>query len=201
MRSMITCAVAALMVVLPLASAQAADGGKDKAAGTKYEAAKGPYAQVGFAVVKTNTGAGDANLGFDLTGGYRFLHWLGADVDFYWAGREQSGGAKTRQFGLTFNGKVYPIGLLAPKTFDAFQPYVVMGMGGGNFKLKDAGAADGKRGTFIFRMGAGLDWLLTENVGLYTDVSLNTTGGFKGPFNSSKGGATGVYTLGAKYIF
>ena len=106
MRSIITGALAALLVLLPLARAQAEEG-KNKAAGTKYEAAKGLYVQGGFAVAKTNFRGNtlDPNLGFDAAVGYRFLPWLGADADLYWAGRDQGGG-KTRQFGLTFNGKL-----------------------------------------------------------------------------------------------
>ncbi len=195
MRSIITSAIVALLVLMPLASAQAQEK-KNKAAGTKYEAAKGLYAQGGLAVVRTNYGGSDsANIGFNAAVGYRFIHWLGADADLYWGGREQDDGRKTRQFGITFNGKVYPIGLLAPKTLDAFQPYVVMGMGGGNFKVKGGS----KTGTFIYRLGAGIDWMITDHIGLYTDASLNTTGGFKN--GGSVGGATGVYTLGGKFVF
>jgi opacity protein-like surface antigen len=192
MRSIITSAIVALMVLLPLAGAQAQS--KNKAAGTKYEAAKGLYMQGGLAVVKTNSGFGDANIGFDIGAGYRFLHWLAADADLYWGAREQPGGAKTRQFGLTINGKVYPIGLLSPKTIDAFQPYLVMGMGGGNIRVKNGGGT----GTFIYRLGAGIDWMISDNIGLYTDASLNATPGFK---FGNRGGATGVYTLGAKFVF
>jgi len=186
---------AVLLMLVPLAGAQAASDAQNKAKGTKYEEAKGVYAYTGFAVAKTNFGGGDANLGFALGGGYRITEWIGADVDFYWAGRDQ-GPVKSRQFGLTFNGKVYPLGLFAPKTLDSFQPYFVMGMGGGNYKFKNGGSV--KTGTFIFRMGAGVDWLLTDHFGLYTDVSLDATPGFKGGGN---GGATGVYQLGMKYNF
>lgn len=195
MRLILTGAFMALLVLWPLVGAQAAE---DKAKGTKYEAVKGPYAYTGFTVAKTNFGGGDPNIGFALGGGYRFMSWIGADVDFYWAGREQPNGAKTRQFGLTFNGKVYPMGLLAPKTFDSFQPYFVMGMGGGNFKVKNGF----KTGTFIYRLGIGLDWIVTDHFAVYTDVSLDATPGTKvGLFGGSQGGATGVYQLGLKYNF
>lgn len=192
MRSIITSAVAALLVLLPVVGAQA----EDKAAGTKYEAAKGLYVYGGFAVAKTNfSGSLDPNLGFNAGAGYRFLPWLGADADLYWGGRDQ-GNFKTRQFGLTFNAKAYPLGLISPKTLDFLQPYMVVGMGGGNFKFKNG--TDIKDGTFIFRLGAGADWMLTDHIGLYTDVSLNTTGGL---FAGNTGGATGVYTLGGKFTF
>lgn len=193
MRSIVTTALAALLLLLPLDGALAAGGG-GQAAGTKYEAAKGFYLQGGFAVVKTNLGAGKASLGVDVAGGYRFLPWLGADADVYFAARDLGGGQKPRQFGVTFNGKIYPIGLLAPKTLDFLQPYVVMGLGGGNYRIKDAGGT----GTFIFRLGAGVDLMITRHIGLYTDASLNATPGFKG---SGKGGATGVYSLGGKFVF
>jgi len=193
MRSIITGALAALLVLLPLAGAQAEEG-KSKAAGTKYEAAKGIYLQGGWVVSKTNFNAGlDPNMGFDITGGYRFLPWLGADADFYWAGRDQGGGLKTRVWAITFNGKVYPIGLFAPKMLDSFQPYVVMGFGGGGGPVKDA-----TTGTFVYRLGAGLDWMLTKRLGVYTDASLHATPGFKG---GGVGGATGVWQLGAKFNF
>lgn len=192
MRSIIMGAVVALLIALPVAGAQAQS--KNKAAGTKYEAAKGLYAYGGLAVAKTNSPlVGDANIGFNIGAGYRFLPWLGADADLYWGGRDQ-GPLKTRQWGLTFNGKLYPIGLFSPKTLQSFQPYVVTGMGGGGASVKNGPST----GTFIYRLGAGLDWMLTDNLGLYTDASLNATPGFK---NFGKGGATGVYTLGGKFTF
>ena len=199
MRLILTSAIAVLQVSLPLVGAQAADG-ENKAKGTKYEAVKGVYAQGGFAVSKNNGFFGNAagsqpNLGFAIAGGYRINEWLGTDVEFYWAGREQNTGVKSRQFGLTFNGKFYPFGLFSPDFLDSFQPYGVVGMGGGNAKYNDFG----KTGTFIFRLGAGIDWLLTENLALYTDVSLHATPGLK--FNGFSGGATGVYQLGAKFNF
>lgn len=195
MRRIMTGALTALLVALPLAGAQAAEG-ENKAKGTKYEAAKGIYAQGGFVVAKTNYNVSqlDSNLGFVFAGGYRITEWVAADAEFYWAGREQDGGAKTRQFGVTFNGKIYPIGLISPKTLDSLQPYGVIGMGGGNWRVKDGA----KNGTFIFRLGAGLDWMLTDHLGLYTDVSLHATPGLK---IGSNGGATGVYQLGAKFNF
>ncbi len=191
MRSIIMGAVVALLIALPLAGAQAQD--KNKAAGTKYEAAKGLYAYGGLAVAKTNFGGGDANVGFNIGGGYRFIHWLGADVDLYWGGRDQ-GPFKSRQWGLTFNGKLYPIGLFSPKTLQSFQPYIVTGMGGGGGGVKNGPST----GTFIYRLGVGLDWMLTDHLGLYTDASLNATPGFK---TGGVGGATGVYTLGGKFTF
>ena len=201
MRTIVMSAIAALLVLMPLASAQAQGKSKNKAAGTKYEAAKGLYAQGGFTIAKTNFENNnlDPRLGFAFAGGYRFLHWLGADGELYWAGRDQAGG-KTRGFGLTFNGKVYPIGLLAPKTLDSFQPYVVMGMGGGNYKFKPDGGSDTKTGTFIYRLGVGVDWMLTDNIGTYADFSLHATPGTK-EWVSFKGGATGVIQFGAKVNF
>jgi len=196
MRSIITTAVAALLVILPLVGAQAAEK-ENKAAGTKYEAAKGLYVQGGFSVAKTNFRNNnlDPNLGFVAAGGYRFLPWLGADAEFYWAGRDQ-GTFKTRQFAITFNGKVYPLGLLSPKTLDWLQPYVSMGMGGGNYKF-DPGP---KNGTFVYRLGAGVEWLITDHIGVYTDASLLATPGTKN-WVAFDGGATGLYQLGAKFIF
>ena len=199
MRLILTGAMTALLLALPLASAQA-ESTEDKAKGTKYEAAKGLYAQGAFTIAKTNFSGGgnlDPNLGFAFAGGYRFLSWVGADAEFYWAGRDQGGG-KTRQFGLTFNGKVYPMGLFAPKTLDSFQPYMVVGMGGGNYKFTNGGTF--KNGTFIFRLGAGLDWMITDHIGAFMDLSLHATPGTKN-WVAPNGGATGVIQFGGKFNF
>ena len=193
MKSIFMTALAALLVLSPLANARA-EGGGGKAAGTKYDAVKGFYLQGGFAVIKTNFGGSEPSLGVDVAAGYRFLPWLGTDVDVYFGARDLGNGVKPRQFGVTFNGKLYPIGLMSPKTLSSLQPYVVVGVGGGNYRVKNGSGT----GTFIFRAGAGLDWMITNHFGLYTDVSLNVTPGFK---SGGDGGATGVYALGGKFVF
>ena len=102
MNRLTTCALAALLLLGGVTVAQAQSGDK---ADTKYAKAKGPYAYGGLAIAKTNYGgSADPNIGFAFGGGYRFLDWLAADADFYWAGRDQ-GAFKTRQFGVTFNAK------------------------------------------------------------------------------------------------
>ena len=203
MRLILTGAMMALLVILPLASAQAEDAGKSKAAGSKYEAAKGPFVQGSFAILKTNNnsfGFGKPNLGFGIAGGYRFNEWVSADGEFVWGGRSQGGG-KTRQFGVTLNAKVYPIGLFAPNFLDSFQPYGVVGFGGGNFKVKDT-FPNAKTGTFIFRFGAGLDWVMTDHFASFVDLSLHATPGLKGTaLGGPKGGATGVIQFGGRFTF
>ena len=66
---------------------------------------------------------------------------------------------------------------------------VVIGMGGGNYKIKNGG----KDGTFIFRFGAGAEWLFMDSLGAYMDLSLDATPGLK---RFGDGGATGVIQFG-----
>lgn len=199
MRTFITAAIAALLVLLPVVGAQAQEGGKtSKAAGTKYETAKGFYVQGGLFVAKTSGSLGGPNVGAGGGGGWRFLPWLGADVDGYWSGRNQ-GPSGTRNGGFAVNGKFYPLGLFSPKTLDAFQPYAVLGIGMGTGSDDEY---NGGWGALIIRVGAGLDWLLTDHVALYTDVSLHED---VWPSDRREvyppGRATGVYQLGVKFTF
>jgi opacity protein-like surface antigen len=190
MKRSITCALAALLLIGGVGAAQAESGSK---ADNKYATAKGPYAQLGFAIVKTNFDALDARLGFAIDGGYRFNDWLGADIDFVFAAREQNG-IKGRNVAFTINGKFYPIGLLSPDTLDALQPYVVLGMGGGSSFVKDGGST----GTFIFRIGAGTEYFITDHFTAYMDLSLHATPGYE---FAGSGGATGVIQFGVGYHF
>jgi len=194
MKSLITCAVAALLFLAPAAAVQAQEGGKKD--DNKYAQNKGPYAYGGLAISKTNVDGLDAQVGFALGGGYRFIDWLAADVDIYSAWREQNG-VDSRVFGFTMNAKAYPIGIFAPDFIDWLQPYVVVGMGGGQFKSKPSGG-DVKTGTFIFRLGAGTELFFTDHMAAYMDLSLHATPGYEG---GGQGGATGVIQFGVAYHF
>jgi len=185
---------AALLCLAPAAAVHA-----DSHAGSnKYKEAVGSYFQGGLAIVKTNHDADlDSNIGFAIAGGQRINEWLGADVEFYWAWRDQGDGLDTSQFGTTLNAKFYPIGLFSPEKLDFIQPYFAIGIGGGNQKFKRSGP-DAKDGTFIFRIGAGAEWLITKRLGAYADFSLDSTPGLK---HSGSGGATGVMQFGAAFHF
>jgi hypothetical protein len=201
MKSITMFAAAALLVFATVGAVQAEDkkvvdkvGGKDD---NRYAQNKGVYLYGGLAIMKTNANASaieDPNVGIAFGGGYRFIDWLAADIDIAWAGREQSNGNKTRNFSFTMNGKVYPIGLISPKTLDRVQPYVVVGMGGGQFKVKNGGSV----GTYIFRLGAGTEVFIVGGLSAYMDLSLHATPGYK---SGGNGGATGVVQFGAQYHF
>lgn len=193
MKRTITCA---LGVLLLLGSAAPVLAKSSTAKDSKYADAKGPYANLGLAISKTNFSAADAQVGFAIAGGYRFIDWLAADVEMYSAWREQSG-VTTRVFGFTMNAKAYPIGLISPTTLDWLQPYVVVGMGGGQAKNKFS-AGDVKTGTYIFRLGAGTEAFITDHFAAYMDLSLHATPGYKVGGN---GGATGVIQFGVAYHF
>jgi opacity protein-like surface antigen len=202
MKYFITCTVAAMLCLGSVSAVQAQEDVKSE---NRYSKAKGFYGYGGLAIVKTNFSSVvnlDPNIGFAFGGGYRISEWLAADTDFYWAGRDQGAGVKTRQFGITLNAKFYPMGLFAPDTLDWLQPYVVAGMGGGNFKTKSPFISDVKEGTFIFRIGAGTEVFIVGGLAAYMDLSLNATPGLKGfGFGIGKGGATGVIQFGAIYHF
>ena len=185
MKSLITFAAAALLFLSSASVVQAQN---------KYESAKGSYAYTGLTIAKTNYNNNnlDALIGIAFGGGMRFNEWIAGDVDFYWAGRDQGNNVKQRGFGITFNAKAYPLGYFSPETLDFIQPYVVMGMGGGNSKFQIPGP-NAKEGTFIFRFGAGAEWLFMDNLGAYMDLSLHATPGLK---TRGSGGATGVVQFG-----
>jgi len=203
MKKSIAFAALALLFVMSVSAASAQEGSRSE---NRYSENRGFYTYVGLAIAKTNysTLGLDPNVGFAFGGGYRFMDWMAADVDFYWAGRDQGTLlGKTRQFGITANAKMYPMGLFAPDTLDFLQPYVVMGMGGGNFKFESPFLSpffpgNLKQGTFIFRIGAGAEVFIVDGLAGYMDLSLHATPGLK---FRGEGGATGVIQFGLAYHF
>jgi opacity protein-like surface antigen len=194
MKRPITLAMAALLCLAPSTVVQADNHGGSN----KYKEAVGSYFQGGLAIVKTNYDADlDSNIGFAIAGGQRINEWLGADVEFYWAWRDQGADVDTSQFGTTLNAKFYPMGMFAPDTLDFIQPYFAIGLGGGNSKF-DVPGPNNKDGTFIFRIGGGAEWLITKRFGAYADFSLDATPGLE---RGGNGGATGVVQFGAAFHF
>ncbi len=199
-KTLTTCASIALLILAAAGIAQA-ESKKGAEEPNRYSENKGFYAYGSLAIIKTNYDVSgiDPNIGFGLGAGYRFMDWLAADVDMSWGGRDQ-GPVDSRYFGFTMNGKFYPLGLISPTTLDWLQPYVVVGMGGGQGKFKASGG-DVKTGTYIFRLGAGTEVFIVGGLAAYMDLSLHATPGLKNAFFSSQGGATGVIQFGAVYHF
>ncbi len=171
---------------------------------SRYEAAKGAYVQGGFAASQTNFDTAtiqiDPLLGFTVAQGYRFSSWLAADVEFFWAKRSQGSG-EAKQFALTLNGKIYPVALFGSDALDALQPYVVTGLGGGRTESAGPGGGNGpQQSTFVFRLGAGVDWWMADAFGLYGEGSMLVTPGTK-DWLTSGGGLTGLGQVGFKFRF
>lgn len=133
---------------------------------------RGPYAKLGLAIgfpdEKSSFPDVDPGAGFDLAGGWRLAPWLAAEADMnFIAGADVSGTSKDMQiFAFTVNAKGYPLGALQTDAIPQdFQPYVLMGLGGGEVEV---GSFD--EGSFIFRIGGGVDMWFAENFGAYFDA-------------------------------
>jgi len=107
--------------------------------------------------------------------GYRFLDWLAVEAQARVLNsikiklHDQATGGDLRSKATFFtamaNGKGY---LLTER----FQPYVLVGAGYGYAILNPPGDADKDRSSgFVAQFGAGLDYYVTDNLGLMTEVS------------------------------
>jgi opacity protein-like surface antigen len=169
-----------LMMTLPVAAAHAGDSGK------------GLYilggAALGWANVDDDyVGASvsnSTNWGFNLAAGLRFSDLLAAEaqVTYLTAGDVSLFGTTIPGVGTsavvsTVDAKLYPLALFGSDASSRLQPYARAGIGGGWGDLSGAlaGEFEGSEGTFVARFGAGLDFYLTDNLGLYGDFSYYVT--------------------------
>jgi opacity protein-like surface antigen len=173
------------MMTLPAWSAAAEGSSKEG----EYDWT-GIYGKVGIAIgfpVPTQSGVdlGTA-VGFDLSEGLRINRWLAVEGNLNWVGGADVDGTDENLavFSGMFNGKWYPLGMFDVSVIpDSIQPYASGGIGGGQVKLKESGE---REGSFIGRVGGGLDWHLSKKMGLYLD------GGYLFISNSNDGEATGL---------
>lgn len=166
----------------------------------------GFYARLGLAIGWPNIDnggySGSTGAGLSFVGGYWVMEGLAAEVEFvFTAGTtaELSSGTEVgdsaSNVAFTVNAKGYPLELigkdLVPK---AIRPYAVFGLGGGSIGAGDTIPGVKTIGAFLVRFGAGVDWMLASDWGVYADGSYYVT---------SKDAQTGygTMTFGVIYQF
>ena len=185
-----------LLVAGPLASARAEDG-KDL---------DGVYARLGLAIGWPNIDyrnySGSSGAGLSFVGGYTVMDGLAAELEFvFTAGTKAEGpngaelGGSASNVAVTLNAKGYPLELLGQDLLpNHIRPYAVFGLGGGSIGAGDTDPNVKTIGAFLVRFGAGVDWMLVPNWGVYADGSYYVT---------SKDARTGygTMTFGVMYEF
>jgi len=111
------------------------------------------------------------NYGFQALGGYRWISWLGTDVEVMYA----TGGTikaldflkgDTSTLSLSANARIYPVEWFRQPGKRTIEWSIALGIGGGGFYGETIRLADS---SFLIRGGTGFDWLITDHWGLYVD--------------------------------
>lgn len=189
--------VAGLLLVLAVASPAAAQGlFSGNIRGNDYT---GPYAQFGVAVgqIDFDGADSDAGGGFTMTGGYRILPWLAGEANFTFlgggdveVGNNDVGDGQF--FAFTFGPKIYPLAAFGATGIpNFFQPYGLVGIGGGEFEIDDTNYDES---AFIARFIVGADLWATDNIGFFVEGGGHVT-------DEDEVDGVGIFTLGAQYRF
>jgi opacity protein-like surface antigen len=164
----------------------------DESAIRGYDDFTGPYARFGIAIGQVNLDedeVGDAldvvdgnldsdvSAGFTMAGGYRIFPWLAVDANFvFLTGKDNieasadgnSFEGDLQSFVFTFGPKVFPLALVDLDAVPHYvQPYVSIGIGGGEVEADFGGGFDTKKDGFAARFIVGFDVWATDNVGFY----------------------------------
>lgn len=140
----------------------------------------GPYARLGLAIGWPNTGtdlsSGSTGAGLSFVGGYRVMDGVAGEVELVFTSGSQletggnAGGASATNLAFTVNVKGYPLEFVGKDLISRkIQPYAVFGLGGGSI------GAGHTIGAFLVRFGAGVDWMVGGNWGVYADGSYYVT--------------------------
>lgn len=168
--------VVLLIFVLPLGSAHAES--ESLYARTGYYLQAG--AAAGFFDAQESGVAFDPAFGSSVTVGYRINAYISGEIDFTYISDSdtddftkldrlklgEDDDTKTmKEYEVSFNLKGYPFGYFEVSSIpDWVQPYARIGIGFGEDKV---GYLDETR--FLLRFGTGLDFLITDQVGVYVD--------------------------------
>lgn len=190
--------VAGLLLALGLVSPAAAEElFSSNIRGNEYT---GPYAQFGVAVGRIDfdgSADSDASGGFTMTGGYRMLPWLAGEANFTFlgGGDVEVGNADVGDgqfFAFTFGPKFYPLGALDAKGIPKFfQPYGLIGIGGGQFEIDHTSY---KESAFISRFIIGTDIWATDHIGFFVEGGGHVT-------DEDDVDGVGIFTFGGQYRF
>lgn len=164
---------------------------------------RGPYVQFGATVGVIDYDGPidtDAGGGFTLTGGYRATSWISAEanVTFVTGGDADVRGndiGDAEFFSITIGPKFYPLGAFDVEAVpEFFQPYGLIGLGGGEFEIDANFGGDSEKSAFIARFIFGFDLWVTDHIGAFIE------GGYHAAADDDVDGA-GVFSLGAQYRF
>ena len=133
-------------------------------------------------IVGGTNGHVDGSWGYGGRIGYRFLDWLAVEAQARVLNsikiklHDQSTGGDLRSKATFFTAMANAKGYLLT---DRFQPYILGGAGYGYGILNPPGNASKDRsGGFVAQFGVGMDYYVTDNLGLMTEVSYQwPTGG------------------------
>jgi hypothetical protein len=173
-------------------------GRQDSNTGYDYT---GPYAQFGVSIGQIDFDGprydNNASGGFTLTGGYRTLPWLSAEVNFtYLGGGSVEVGSSDLGDGsfyaFTFGPKFYPLGAFEVEEIpESVQPYGLIQIGGGQFDIENTGFP---RSAFMARFIIGLDVWVGDHVGFFVEGGGHAT-------DQTNVDGVGVFTVGGQYRF
>jgi opacity protein-like surface antigen len=142
----------------------------------------------------------DAGGGFTMTGGYRTLSWLAleANVTYLGGGDAEVGNVDLGEadfFAITFGPKLFPMAAFDEQPIpEFFQPYALVGIGGGEFDIDVNGGGNWEKSTFIARFIFGFDIWITDHIGAFVE------GGYHAAADDDIDGA-GIFSLGGQYRF
>jgi opacity protein-like surface antigen len=182
MRTLRAMGLAAAMLAMP-AMAAAAEDDNPKLYGTLG----GLWAIDAFDI--DSTANAQNSYGLDTRVGYRFHENLAAELQYQWAARFETtqGGVQLGTIATHTGTANIKAGLMAT----AFQPYLLFGVGVVN------GQRDPGRDVteFGLRVGGGLQWFVTRNVGFYGELT------YVQPFGSLRDFASVPIGFGAAFRF
>jgi hypothetical protein len=196
-RAVLACATGMLLLVGTAAPAAAEQLFSNNIRGNEYT---GPYAQFGVAVGRIDFDGNvdsDASGGFTMTGGYRMLPWLSGEANFTFLGGGDveignNNVGDGQFFAFTFGPKFYPLAALgADGVPKFFQPYGLVGIGGGRFEIDDT---DYEESAFIARFIVGADVWATDHFGFFVEGGGHVT-------DEDDVDGVGIFTLGGQYRF
>ncbi|MEZ4333047.1 MAG: outer membrane beta-barrel protein [Myxococcota bacterium] len=193
-------AVLTLLLPLLLAGARSASAQELFSGNIRGNEYTGPYAQFGVAVGRIDFDGNvdsDASGGFTMTGGYRLLPWLAGEANFTFLGGGDveignNNVGDGQFFAFTFGPKFYPLGALDARGVPKFfQPYALVGIGGGRFEIDDTNYDES---AFISRFILGVDLWATDNIGLFVEGGGHVT-------DEDDVDGVGIFTFGGQYRF
>lgn len=162
------------------------------------------YARLGLAIGWPNIDdpalSGSTGAGLSFVGGYHLMKGLAAEAELVFTAGTRAEDAAGTEYGtsasnvaVTVNAKAYPLDFL-DKKIASLRPYAVFGLGAGSIGAGGTFPTVETTGAFLVRFGAGADWMMNSNWGVYADGSYYVT-------SEDRQTGYGTITFGALYAF